>query len=60
LHAIVLLLRHLANQQAKGSQGKEVELTSRLEGMFSLDKPLPDFDPGHLTLFNLDPRLADD
>jgi hypothetical protein len=52
LHAIVLQLRHLANQRAKVSQGKGGELASRLEGIFSLDKPLPNFDPGHLTLFN--------
>jgi alkylation response protein AidB-like acyl-CoA dehydrogenase len=52
LHAIALQLRHLAKRRAQGMSDSGAELAARLGDLFALDRPLPAFEPGHLSLFN--------
>jgi alkylation response protein AidB-like acyl-CoA dehydrogenase len=52
VHAIALQLRQLATYRAKRASHVSKELLSCLEGIFSLEKPLPDLDLRNLTLSN--------
>jgi alkylation response protein AidB-like acyl-CoA dehydrogenase len=51
LHALILQLRHLSKYRARRKPQTMVEIQSRLETTFSLEKPLPTFEPEKLELF---------
>jgi hypothetical protein len=57
LHALILQLRHLTKYRAKRTERDMAALQSRLEAIFSLEKPVPPFNPQKLELFG---RGADD
>jgi alkylation response protein AidB-like acyl-CoA dehydrogenase len=57
LHALILQLRQLAKYRDRRKPQTMAEIQSRLETIFSLEKPLPPFDPTKLELFG---RGADD
>ena len=52
LNAIALQLQQLAATRAKGGSRDVEMLRVKLAGCFSLQEPLPDFDPAKLTLHN--------
>ncbi|MDV3000833.1 MAG: Crotonobetainyl-CoA reductase [Chroococcopsis gigantea SAG 12.99] len=51
LHALILQLRPLTKYRGKRSQETMKAIESRLETIFSLEKPLPPFEPRKLELF---------
>lgn len=57
LHALILQLRHLTKSRKKRKPQTLADIQARLETIFSLDKPLPPFNPQKLELFG---RGADD
>jgi alkylation response protein AidB-like acyl-CoA dehydrogenase len=57
LHALMLQFRQLTKARSRRKPEDLKQLESRLEIIFSLDKPLPNFDPTKLELFG---RGADD
>jgi alkylation response protein AidB-like acyl-CoA dehydrogenase len=57
LHALILQLRQLAKYRDRRKPQTMAGIQSRLEAIFSLEKPLPPFDPSKLELFG---RGADD
>jgi alkylation response protein AidB-like acyl-CoA dehydrogenase len=52
LHAIALQLRQLAKHRTQADPRRREELASCLAALFSLQRPLPAFDPSTLTLSN--------
>ncbi len=57
LHALILQLRQLSKSRAKRKAQTILEMQARLETIFSLEKPVPKFEPQKLELFG---RGADD
>lgn len=57
LHALILQLRQIAKYRARRKPAQMDAIASRLETIFSLDAPLPPFQPTKLELFG---RGADD
>jgi alkylation response protein AidB-like acyl-CoA dehydrogenase len=57
LHALILQLRHLTKHRTKRNPQTMTEIASRLETIFSLEKPVPKFEPEKMELFG---RGADD
>ncbi|HBB32493.1 MAG TPA: isovaleryl-CoA dehydrogenase [Cyanobacteria bacterium UBA8803] len=57
LHALILQLRQIAKYRAKRNEKTMAAIQSRLETIFSLEKPVPRFEPEKLQLFG---RGADD
>lgn len=51
LHALILQLRPLAKSRARRKSQTMAEIQSRLETIFSLNKPVPTFEPQKLELF---------
>jgi alkylation response protein AidB-like acyl-CoA dehydrogenase len=51
LHALILQLRPLTKYRARRKPQTMAEIQSRLETIFSLDKPVPTFEPQKLELF---------
>ncbi|OKH26187.1 isovaleryl-CoA dehydrogenase [Hydrococcus rivularis NIES-593] len=51
LHALILQLRQLSKYRARRKPQTMAEIQSRLETIFSLDQPLPTFEPQKLELF---------
>lgn len=52
LHALILQLRQLAKTRAKRTAASNQALCLRLETIFSLEQPLPRFEPDKLELFS--------
>ncbi|AFY77114.1 MAG: acyl-CoA dehydrogenase [Hydrococcus sp. C42_A2020_068] len=51
LHALILQLRQLSKYRARRKPQTMAEIRSRLETIFSLNKPVPTFEPQKLELF---------
>jgi alkylation response protein AidB-like acyl-CoA dehydrogenase len=51
LHALILQLRQLSKYRARRKSQTMAAIQSRLEAIFSLDKPVPTFEPQKLELF---------
>ncbi|MEG3438241.1 acyl-CoA dehydrogenase family protein [Pannus brasiliensis CCIBt3594] len=51
LHALILQMRQLTKYRSKRNSGTMSELKNRLEAIFSLEKPVPTFEPTKLELF---------
>lgn len=52
LHALILQMRQLTKTRARRNAASNQALQSRLETIFSLEKPLPRFEPRKLELFS--------
>lgn len=57
LHALILQFRQITKYRQRRQEKTMLEIKSRLEQIFSLDKPVPTFKPEKLTIFG---RGADD
>ncbi|HAC62959.1 MAG TPA: isovaleryl-CoA dehydrogenase [Cyanothece sp. UBA12306] len=51
LHALILQLRQLTKVRSRRKQKAKAEIEKRLETIFSLEKPIPTFEPTKLELF---------
>ena len=52
LHAIALQLQQLANYHLENNLGEIPEFREQMATIFNLEKPLPEFDPNQLEIYN--------
>ncbi len=52
LHAIALQLQQLANYKVQNNIGEIPEVREQIATIFNLEKPLPEFDPNKLEIYN--------